>query len=209
MSASYRFSLKLLLSSLAIALVLVTPHTFAKKDLFATDPADKSVRPAEQLVPNSASSRELVEEASEIVSSQEQANSSSSSSKAAELPHKKPSYLATQYLRFKDQLAETTEDLFGKKKSAKEAPALHDNTEPTTGNVANSSEETPPEVVTISATDAAQRAQSFAEGQVINVRKYQEDHQPRYAVKLLQKNGRMKTINLDAVSGALIEDTPQ
>jgi uncharacterized membrane protein YkoI len=69
-------------------------------------------------------------------------------------------------------------------------------------------------VATISATEAAQRAQTFAEGQVINVRKYAEDDKPRYAVKLLQKNGRMKTINLDAVNGALIEEkspeeTPQ
>ena len=43
---------------------------------------------------------------------------------------------------------------------------------------------------------------------MINVRKYNEDDKPRYAVKLLQKNGRMKTINLDAVNGTLIEEKP-
>lgn len=65
---------------------------------------------------------------------------------------------------------------------------------------------------TISSTEAAQRAQTFAEGQVINVRlqdSSQEGEPPRYAVKLLQKNGRMKTINIDATNGALIEDAAQ
>lgn len=57
----------------------------------------------------------------------------------------------------------------------------------------------------ISPVDAAQRAQSHVDGQVMNVRKFQEESKTLYGVKLLQKNGRMKTVNVDANSGVIIE----
>jgi uncharacterized membrane protein YkoI len=115
----------------------------------------------------------------------------------------------------KGHLIDAKEDLFGKKSAKKEVPSVPQQTETTltdsthSNEEAHSSEEAHIEVPTISAAEAAQRAQTLAEGQVINVRKYIEDEKPRYAVKMLQKNGRMKTINLDAVSGALIEDKPE
>jgi len=43
----------------------------------------------------------------------------------------------------------------------------------------------------------------------MNVRKYKDEDKTRYAVKLLQKNGRMKTVTLDANSGELIEEPVQ
>jgi uncharacterized membrane protein YkoI len=60
----------------------------------------------------------------------------------------------------------------------------------------------------ISPTEAAQRAQRHAEGQVMNVRTFQEDDKTLYGVKLLQKNGRMKTVNVDANSGEIVEYSP-
>ena len=57
----------------------------------------------------------------------------------------------------------------------------------------------------ISPVDAAQRAQSHVDGQVMNVRKFREESKTLYGVKLLQKNGRMKTINVDANSGVIVE----
>jgi methionine-rich copper-binding protein CopC len=57
----------------------------------------------------------------------------------------------------------------------------------------------------ISATDAALRAQQQVNGKVMNVRKFQDENKTLYGVKMLQKNGRMKTINVDADSGAIVE----
>ena len=57
----------------------------------------------------------------------------------------------------------------------------------------------------ISPIDAAQRAQSRVDGQVMNVRKFKDDSKTLYGVKLLQKNGRMKTVNVDANNGNIIE----
>ena len=202
MLAPSKISLKLLLSPLVMAVVLAAPSAFAKKDLFANDPAGKQPAQVESLV--SASSTAPVEEKPEApVAVADEA-------KPAPAPEKKASYIETQYTRLKGHLVETKEDLFGSKKSSKKiTPNAQTQAEQTLADSTHASEEAQPELPTISATEAAQRAQAFAEGQVINVRKYQEEDKPRYAVKLLQKNGRMKTINLDAVTGDQIEETPQ
>lgn len=57
----------------------------------------------------------------------------------------------------------------------------------------------------LSATDAALRAQQYANGQVMNVRQFQDENKILYGVKVLQKNGRMKTINIDANNGNIVE----
>ena len=64
-------------------------------------------------------------------------------------------------------------------------------------------EETPEPAV--SATDAALRAQQHVDGKVMNVRKFQDENKTLYGVKVLQKNGRMRTVNVDANSGSIIE----
>jgi uncharacterized membrane protein YkoI len=220
MQASNISGLKTLLSPLAIALVLAAPCALAKKDLFANDPGTKQAYQTEQLVSptssssSSASSKESAKEdaLAETVKSEEKNKSPVAQAKSTTETEseKKSSYFETQFSRLKGQLIETKEDLFGSKKSTKkEALTAPQQTEINLADNTHSSEEAHSEVPTISAAEAAQRAQTFAEGQVINVRKYQEEDKPCYAVKLLQKNGRMKTINLDAVSGALIEETPQ
>jgi uncharacterized membrane protein YkoI len=131
---------------------------------------------------------------------------------------KEPSAIEVQLARLKRNLTKTKNDLFGDKKSSEKKASAAPIIEPQLADNITGEEEAKTEVATISATEAAQRAQTFAEGQVINVRLYQEsgleEDKPRYAVKLLQKNGRMKTINLDAVNGTLIEEksaeeTPQ
>ena len=58
----------------------------------------------------------------------------------------------------------------------------------------------------ISATDAALRAQQHVDGKVMNVRKFQDENKTLYGVKVLQKNGRIKTVNVDANNGAIIEE---
>ncbi|GGY61680.1 hypothetical protein GCM10011613_01380 [Cellvibrio zantedeschiae] len=229
MQASKKLSVTALLSPLAIALVLAAPQAFAKKDLFGSEPGAKQSQHVEQLVPNASSSSAPAEAiagtptvepahiedkvkapAPETNTVETRAPEAKAKAKHEKESEKPPSYLEKQFSRFKTNLAEAKEDLFGNKKSAKkDVPSVPQQTEPAVSENAHSGDDTQPEVPTISATEAAQRAQALAEGQVINVRKYQEDDKPRYAVKLLQKNGRMKTINLDAVSGTLIEDTPQ
>lgn len=57
----------------------------------------------------------------------------------------------------------------------------------------------------ISATDAALRAQQHVAGKVMNVRQFQDENKTLYGVKLLQQNGRIKTINIDANSGSIVE----
>ncbi len=198
---------KALLSLVAIAMVLAAPEAFAKKDLFANDPGATQSPHTEQLAPNSSAAVETVHEQNSDSSTNTKEKEHTEKPKAAKEAEKPPSYLEQQFSRFKSNLTEAKDDLFGGKKSAKkEAASVPQTTEALASDTANSTEEI--KVPTISAAEAAQRAQTLAEGQVINVRKYQDEGNPRYAVKLLQKNGRMKTINLDAVNGALIEDTP-
>ena len=199
MHASKNISLMPLLSLLVMALVLTAPSAFAKKDLFANDPAGNQSSQVQNLVTTSSSAAADIKNEEPVVVADEP--------KAEDADDEKPSYIETQLTRLKGHLVEVKEDLFGSKKSSKKiTPDTKAATEQSLVDNAHA-EEVQPELPTISATEAAQRAQTFAEGQVINVRKYQEEDKPRYAVKLLQKNGRMKTINLNAVSGELIEET--
>lgn len=207
----------LALTHIAIALVLVAPCAFAKKDLFGNEPGSKHAYPVEQLAPevtttdstsSSVSSKDQTQRMPEDKLTDTSTRHTKSAADAAVQPEpeEKNSYFETQFTRFKGHLVSAKEDLFGDKKSRKEKPGTPHQTE--SSDSAGSSVETAPEQPTISTAEAAQRAQSVVEGQVINVRKYHDEGQPRYAVKLLQKNGRMKTINLDAVNGALIEEKP-
>ena len=142
-------------------------------------------------------------------SAKKESSAQKEASTSKEPAAKEPSAIEVQLARLKRNLTKTKNDLFGDKESSEKKAAAAPAIEPQMTESASTEEEIKPEIPTISTTEAAQRAQTFAEGQVINVRKYHEDDKPRYAVKLLQKNGRMKTINLDAVNGTLIEETPQ
>ncbi|HOY24189.1 MAG TPA: hypothetical protein PK002_13635 [Cellvibrio sp.] len=256
MHASQKLSLKLLLSPLVMAALLVAPCAFAKKDLFATEPGAKNVPAAQQLLPASSAAREEPNTDTKIqsetakpidtgvsstqatgtdakketqkeistsldsslqrepsaqkeLSAKKESSSQKEASTSKEPAAKEPSAIEVQLARLKRNLTKTKNDLFGDKESSEKKAAAAPVIEPQLADSTAIEEETKTEVATISATEAAQRAQTFAEGQVINVRKYHEDDKPRYAVKLLQKNGRMKTINLDAVNGTLIEETSQ
>lgn len=57
----------------------------------------------------------------------------------------------------------------------------------------------------LSPSDAASVAQRHTEGQVMNVKKVKEEEKTLYGVKVLQKNGRMSTVNVDANSGNIVE----
>lgn len=54
-------------------------------------------------------------------------------------------------------------------------------------------------------SDAASVAQRHTDGQVMNVRKVKEEEKTLYGVKVLQKNGRMSTVNVDANNGNIVE----
>ena len=198
MHASKKFSLRFPLSLWAMATILAAPCAFAKKDLFANDPAASHASQTQSYVTASAAPANHDAEASKTQTPVE--------SKAVP-EEKEPSYLAVQMTRLKGHLVEAKEDLFGSKKSSKKIAPDTKAVQKEEANDENSSAESQPEQPVISATEAAQRAQTYAEGQVINVRQYQDEGNQRYAVKLLQKNGRMKTINLNAVNGDLIEET--
>lgn len=198
MHASKTLLLKALLSLWATAMLLLAPPTFAKKDLFANEPGSNHAPQTQSLVTTSAAPEEA---------NTQTATLAQVDVKSAPAVEKKPSYIETQLTRLKGHLVETKEDLFGSKTSSKKiAPEKRAVVEKTESEE-HSSEDAQPDLPVISATEAAQRAQTYTEGQVINVRQYVDEGNPRYAVKLLQKNGRMKTINLNAVTGELIEET--
>jgi uncharacterized membrane protein YkoI len=195
------------LSFFGIAAVLATPCAFAKKDLFANEPAANHASHTQHLVTNSSTSVDsgIVEPNTQTVAP---AAVEKKTARVEKNTENKPSYIEAQFIRLKGHVVETKEDLFGSKNSSKK---ITPNTKAAAGknevSEDQSSESVKPEVPVISATEAAQRAQTFADGQVINVRQYQDEGNQRYAVKLLQKNGRMKTVNLNAVNGELIEET--
>ena len=199
MNASKKISLKPLLSLWAIVLVFAAPCAFAKKDLFANEPNAEHTIQTQSLVTTSTAAVPADPKAEGVTPAPVEI-------KATPDREEKPSYLSAQLSRFKGHLVEAKEDLFGSKKSSKKitpdpkAASEKAEDEQTEGEVK-------PVVPVISPTEAAQRAQTYAEGQVINVRQYQDEGNQRYAVKLLQKNGRMKTVNLNAINGELIEET--
>jgi uncharacterized membrane protein YkoI len=120
--------------------------------------------------------------------------------------------LEKQWVRLKKNLNKAKKDLFGSEpKHAQPAPAhpalgLVQEPSSSDATASSSSRDNRPQ---ISATEAAQRAQRAAEGQVMNVRKVQDEDKTLYNVNLLQKNGRMKTVNIDAHSGEVIEEAAQ
>jgi uncharacterized membrane protein YkoI len=59
---------------------------------------------------------------------------------------------------------------------------------------------------TLSSSDAALLAQQHLGGKVMNVRQFQNENKTLYGVKVLQKNGRMTTINIDANNGSIVEE---
>jgi len=189
------------------AMVFIAPAAFAKKDLFGNDPAGKQAVQPQQLAPTT-------QESAATDKTQVPATTGSvvepKDPTPAQLPKpkKEPTYLEKQFARLKSNITETKNDLFGPKDSKgksipRAVPAAQETS--TTSSESESSEAAP----AISPTEAAQRAQLVATGQVMNVRKYKDEDKTRYAVKLLQKNGRMKTVTLDANSGELIEEPVQ
>ncbi|MET0357086.1 MAG: hypothetical protein ABW044_09930 [Cellvibrio sp.] len=200
MYASKKILLKALLSLCATAMLLAAPYTFAKKDLFANEPGSNHATQTQRLVTNSAAPADANNETATLAQVE---------IKPAPAVEKKPSYIETQLTRLKGHLVETKEDLFGSKTSSKKVAPEKRAVVEKAENEEHAGEDVQPELPVISATEAAQRAQTYAEGQVINVRQYQDEGNQRYAVKLLQKNGRMKTINLNAVTGELIEETTE
>lgn len=220
-----KISLRALVLPLAMATLVATPCAFAKKDLFATEPSAKNAVSAQQLAPTTstaseehktaANSSDATKPRAAVTSSVQALDSEppkdivATQNEAPKAPAiKEPSAIEVQLARLKRNLTKTKNDLFGSKESPDKKMASAPAIEPQLTDSTVAEDEAKTEVASISTTEAAQRAQTFAEGQVINVRKYSEDNKPRYAVKLLQKNGRMKTINMDAVNGALIEEKP-
>lgn len=101
-------------------------------------------------------------------------------------------------LPFTAQHAFAKKDLFSSEPtSSKTAPAQEMISAP--------ADDTDMEEPAISATDAALRAQQHVEGKVMNVRQFQDENKTLYGVKVLQKNGRIKTINVDANNGSIVE----
>ncbi len=211
MPAFYKCSMHLLVSQLAraltIAVILTAPQAFAKKDLFAKDPASKQAE-AQQLQPNENPAPEP-----DAVNNEgnNPAQPTPTESEPASIdPQAKPHYVRSQLLRLKGHIVEAKNDLFGSKEPNHKADSKNQQSSepiseaPSTTNELN---DLPPP--TISNAEAAQRALRSTQGQVMNVKLYYEEELPRYAVKLLQKNGRMKTIIVDGLNGDLIEDTPQ
>lgn len=76
---------------------------------------------------------------------------------------------------------------------------------PTQEMISQSSDDSAEVEPAISATDAALRAQQHVSGKVMNVRQFQDENKTYYGVKLLQQNGRIKTINIDANNGSIVE----
>ncbi len=183
-----------------------TQNDAAKSGDTNTSPAPAANTETKKETQKEPSAQELL--AQKDASLKKESSTQNEASTSKEPDTKEPSAIEVQLARLKRNLTKTKNDLFGNKDSSDKKAAKTPAIEPQLADSTPAEYEAKSEVATISTTEAAQRAQTFAEGQVINVRKYYEEAQPRYAVKLLQKNGRMKTINLDAVNGALIEEKP-
>lgn len=211
MPASTKLISTPLLSLLLMVALCAAPVAQAKKDLFANDPANQQSAATQQLRSTSDAAN---------ITPENQAPASATESAVPDTvpaPAEKsaPSGLEKQWERLKKNLNKTKKDLFGGEPKASDkarpATALMQEQEQAqesssdTGS-SSSSQDTRPQ---ISATDAAQRAQRTTEGQVMNVRKVQDDDKTLYNVNLLQKNGRMKTVNIDAHSGDVVEEPAQ
>lgn len=197
MPASAKFIPAALLSILLTAALCVAPAAHAtKKDLFGSEPSQKA-----------AASQMLEEQSADDASNQPEA--ATYQAPPVTLPEKesKPSGIEKQWERLKKNLNKTKRDLFGSDPKASKqvhtAPALVQDPGNSESSASSSSQDNRPQ---ISATEAAQRAQRTTEGQVMNVRKVRDEDRTLYNVNLLQKNGRMKTVNIDAYSGEVVEE---
>jgi len=101
-------------------------------------------------------------------------------------------------------LALTAQHAFAKKDLFSSEPTSSQAT-PAQEMIASPADDADIEEPAISATDAALRAQQHVEGKVMNVRQFQDENKTLYGVKVLQKNGRIKTINIDANNGTVVE----
>lgn len=201
MPASTKLIPVALLSLLLTAGLGVAPAAHAtKKDLFGSEPTSQKT----------AAPQTLNEQSADDPASQQEASTYETPVVAAPEKNTEPSGLEKQWNRLKKNLNKAKKDLFGSEpnttKPVRPAPALVQ--EPNSGEASssNSSQDNRPQ---ISATEAAQRAQRTTEGQVMNVRKVRNDDKTLYNVNLLQKNGRMKTVNIDAYSGDIVEEAAQ
>jgi uncharacterized membrane protein YkoI len=196
---------KPLLSSLLMALVFIAPGAFAKKDLFGNDPAAKYSAPAQELINKQTPPVEENDVAEPLPTpiADEVAEKHSAHAKESS----DPTLLQKLTQTLKSPLESIKKSLPGRDSEKKHAAAAQQS--PAVQTEVATEAEIPVETVVappaISPTEAAQRAQLHAEGQVMNVRTFQEDDKTLYGVKLLQKNGRMKTVNIDANSGEIVE----
>jgi uncharacterized membrane protein YkoI len=106
-------------------------------------------------------------------------------------------------LGFSTQGAIAAKDLFKNQPSANQNISAQEMVSQDTINAENEYEEISEPA--ISSSDAALRAQQHAGGKVMNVRQFQNEDRTLYGVKVLQENGRMKTINVDANDGSIVE----
>jgi uncharacterized membrane protein YkoI len=201
MPASAKLISNVLLPLLIAAALCVTPAAHAtKKDLFGSEPTSQKA----------AATQTLNEQNADEVASQPETTTYETAATPAPEKNDQPSGLEKQWNRLKKNLGKAKKDLFGSEPAASKpthpAPALIQ--EPSSSDAASSSssQDNRPQ---ISATEAAQRAQRTTEGQVMNVRKVRDEDRTLYNVNLLQKNGRMKTVNIDAYSGEVVEEAPQ
>jgi len=202
MPASAKLIPTALLSLVLTAALCAAPAAHAtKKDLFGNEPTSQKAAAAPQMLNEQS--------ADDVVSPQE---SATYDSPAVPVPEKnaEPSGLEKQWNRLKKNLNKAKKDLFGSEpktsKPVHPAPALVQESNSSESSASSSSQDNRPQ---ISATEAAQRAQRTTEGQVMNVRKVRDDDRTLYNVNLLQKNGRMKTVNIDAHSGEVVEESAQ
>ncbi len=202
MPASAKLIPTALLSLLLTAALCVAPAAHAtKKDLFGNEPTSQKAAAAPQT---------LNEQSTDDLASQQE--STAYETPAVPVPEKstEPSGLEKQWNRLKKNLNKAKKDLFGNEpatsKPVHPAPALIQEPNSSGASSSSSSQDNRPQ---ISATEAAQRAQRTTEGQVMNVRKVRDDDRTLYNVNLLQKNGRMKTVNIDAYSGEVVEESAQ
>jgi uncharacterized membrane protein YkoI len=197
--------LKPALSSLLIAMVFIAPAALAKKDLFGNDPAGKYSAPAQELINKQTPPAEEtdVNEPLPTPSADDQtAENQSARAKSAD-----PTLLQKLTQTLKSPIESFKKSFPGKDSEKKHATVAPQQTPDIQAEVVANTEVAVETVAppAISPTEAAQRAQLHAEGQVMNVRTFQEDDKTLYGVKLLQKNGRMKTVNVDANSGEIVE----
>lgn len=194
------------LSSLLMALVFIAPGAFAKKDLFGNDPAAKYSAPTQELINKKTLPAEATADEVEPLPETSPITYQTDGNRSAHKESNDPTLMQKLTQTLKSPIESLKKSFPGKDTEKKHAAASPQQApdaqaqEPIDTEAAV--EMAPP---AISPTEAAQRAQLHTEGQVMNVRTFQEDNKTLYGVKLLQKNGRMKTVNVDANSGEIVE----